>query len=92
MVFRPVMPYKRLIIEHAQSPRDWTIIQTHSAGELCFYNNKTGEDSWYTPPELTVDEIYEIPGADRYFRTKEDVAAYVAYMAAEKEKAEKSAT
>jgi len=72
------------------SPTDWKIIQTHSAGDLCFYNEKTGEESWYTPPGMTVNEIYEIPGAQQYFKTKEQVAAYVTEMAAEKAKVEKS--
>ncbi|RDB20311.1 hypothetical protein Hypma_012634 [Hypsizygus marmoreus] len=68
-------------------PTDWRIIETSPGGvERSFVNDKTGESTWYTPKDLSADEILQIPGAKKYWSTKEEVEEYVQQMNAEEEK------
>ncbi|RDB30104.1 hypothetical protein Hypma_013843 [Hypsizygus marmoreus] len=68
-------------------PADWRIIETSPSGlERTFVNDKTGESTWYTPVGMSADEILQIPGAKKYWSTKEQVEEYVQQMAAEKAK------
>jgi len=64
-------------------------MKTHSCGDLSFWNAKTGESSWYTPDGMTADEIFEIPDAKTFFRSKEGVAGYMERCAIEKLQHEK---
>ncbi|RDB15122.1 hypothetical protein Hypma_012668 [Hypsizygus marmoreus] len=68
-------------------PADWRIIETSPGGiDRSFVNDKTGESTWYTPKGLSADEILQIPGAKKYWSTKEKVEEYVQQMNAEEEK------
>ncbi|KAF9531838.1 hypothetical protein CPB83DRAFT_903985 [Crepidotus variabilis] len=67
------------------TPADWRIIETSPSGlERTFTNDKTGEETWYTPDGMTASEILKIPGAKKYWKNESDVQKYIKEMAAEK--------
>jgi hypothetical protein len=72
-------------------PKEWVLVKTSSNGELSFYNQRTGEDDWYTPPGMTAEEILAIPNSGKFFKTRDQVMGYMKYMAAERAKDEAEA-
>ncbi|KIM37925.1 hypothetical protein M413DRAFT_448189 [Hebeloma cylindrosporum] len=69
------------------NPKDWKIIETSSGGlERDFYNEKTGESTWYTPEGMSASDILAIPDAKKYWSTVEQVELYIREMAAQKAK------
>ncbi|KAF9479896.1 hypothetical protein BDN70DRAFT_878325 [Pholiota conissans] len=66
-------------------PEDWTIIATSPGGvDKDFYNQKTGEQTWYTPEGMTAAEILRVPGAEKYWFDEADAEAYIREMAKQK--------
>jgi len=66
-------------------PEDWRIIKTSPGGrDKDFVNDKTGEQTWYTPEGMTAEEILRVPGAREYWNSVSDVQEYIKEMAEQK--------
>jgi hypothetical protein len=79
-------PVKLIDAKQPFVPADWVFIEASPGGlDLHFYNKKTHEVTMYTPKGMVAEELIQIPGAGKYFYSKENAAEYIKRIAAERQ-------